>query len=52
LGRKKGGEKYFVLPLKIDRVPTFIFYKDKKETGRIVENPKKDLLTDFLEIVF
>jgi len=52
LGRKKTGEKYFVKPLKIERVPAFVFYKGKKETGRIIENPKKDLLTDFLDIVF
>ena len=52
LGRKKTGEKYFVKDLKIEKVPTFVFYKDKKETGRIIENPKKDLLTDFLDIVF
>lgn len=52
LGRKKTGEKFFVKPIKIERVPTFVFYKGKKEIGRIIENPKQDLLTDFLDIVF
>ncbi|MEN8153947.1 MAG: thioredoxin family protein [Acidobacteriota bacterium] len=52
LGRKKSGEKYFVKNFKIEKVPTFIFYSENKETGRIIENPKESLLTDFLEIVF
>jgi len=44
--------KYFVEDLKVERVPTFIFYRDGKEIGRIVENPQNSLLEDFLEIVF
>lgn len=44
--------QYFVEELKIERVPTFIFYRDGKEIGRIIENPKKNMLDDFLEIVF
>jgi hypothetical protein len=44
--------KYFVEDLKVERVPTFIFYRDGKEIGRIVENPKNSLLEDFLEIIF
>jgi len=44
--------KYFVEELKVERVPTFIFYRDGKEIGRIVENPKNSLLEDFLEIIF
>jgi len=44
--------KYFVEDLKIERVPTFIFYRDGKEIGRIIENPKVSILEDFLEIVF
>jgi len=44
--------KYFVEELKVERVPTFIFYRDGKEIGRIVENPKVSMLEDFLEIVF
>jgi len=44
--------KYYVEDLKVERVPTFIFYRDGKEIGRIVENPKKSLAEDFMEIVF
>jgi thioredoxin-related protein len=44
--------KYFVEKLKVERVPTFIFYREGKEIGRIIENPKTDMLEDFLEIVF
>ena len=44
--------KYFVEKLKIERVPTFIFYRDGKEIGRIIENPKTNMLEDFLVIVF
>jgi hypothetical protein len=44
--------KYFIEDLKVERVPTFIFYRDGKEIGRIIENPKKNLIEDFLEIVF
>jgi thiol-disulfide isomerase/thioredoxin len=44
--------KYFVADLKVERVPTFIFYRDGKEIGRIIENPKNSLEEDFLEIIF
>ncbi len=44
--------KYFVEEFKVERVPTFIFYRQNKEIGRIIENPKKSMLEDFLEIVF
>ena len=44
--------KYFVEDLKVERVPTFIFYRDGKEIGRIVENPQKSMIDDFLEIIF
>jgi thiol-disulfide isomerase/thioredoxin len=44
--------KYFVADLKVERVPTFIFYRDGKEIGRIIENPKTSLVEDFLEIIF
>jgi len=35
----------------IERVPTFIFYKNDKEIGRIIETPNQSLEKDFLEIV-
>lgn len=51
--RKAGKEvKYFIEDLKVERVPTFIFYRDGKEIGRIIENPKNSLVEDFLEIIF
>jgi len=37
--------------LNINRVPTFIFYKDKKEIGRIIESPKQSLEADMLSIL-
>ena len=36
---------------KIEKVPTFIFYRDDKEIGRIVETPKETLEKDLLEIL-
>jgi len=44
--------KYFVEELKVERVPTFTFYRGDKEIGRIVENPKAGMLEDFMDIVF
>jgi hypothetical protein len=44
--------KYYVEEMKVDRVPTFIFYRNGEEIGRIVENPKAGLLEDMMEIVF
>jgi len=50
--RKKSGEKYYYKKLKVKRVPTFILFKEGKEIGRIIENPKKTLEEDILEILF
>ena len=36
--------------LEIDRVPTFIFYRNKKEIGRIIEYPMASLEKDMLGI--
>jgi hypothetical protein len=35
----------------IDRVPTFIFYRDKVELGRIIEYPKASLERDMVNIL-
>ncbi|MCK9450646.1 MAG: thioredoxin family protein [Bacteroidales bacterium] len=35
----------------VERVPTFIFYRNSKTIGRIVENPTKSLEADMLKIV-
>lgn len=37
--------------LNIERVPTFIFYKNGAELGRIVETPKKSMEKDIWKIV-
>ncbi len=39
-----------ITPFEINRVPTFIFYQDKNEIGRIIESPKDTLEADLLEI--
>ena len=44
--------KYFVEDLKVERVPTFIFYWDGQEIGRIIEQPELSMIEDFLEIIF
>jgi thiol-disulfide isomerase/thioredoxin len=36
---------------KIEKVPTFIFYRGDAEIGRIIETPKESLEKDLLEIV-
>ena len=43
--------KFFVEDLKVERVPTFIFYRSGTEIGRIIENPKKSLIEDFIAII-
>jgi hypothetical protein len=43
--------KYYVESLKVERIPTFIFYHGKKEMGRIIENPQENLIKDFLSIL-
>ena len=45
-GKNKLREK-----LNIKRIPTFIIYRNGKEIGRIVENPKKTLEEDLAEIL-
>lgn len=37
--------------LDIERVPTFIFYKEGKEIGRFVEYPRESVEVDMLKIV-
>lgn len=44
--------KYYVEEFKVERVPTFIFYKEGKEIGRIVENPKNSLIEDMMNILY
>jgi len=50
--KEKPEQRFFVEELKVERVPTFIFYRAGTEIGRIVENPTRGILEDFLAIVF
>jgi thiol-disulfide isomerase/thioredoxin len=45
-------QKYYVKDMEVEKVPTFIFYADDFEMGRIVENPKNSILQDMMIIVF
>lgn len=47
---KKSGDMD-IHELKIKRVPTFIFYRDGEELGRIIETPKESLEADMLDIL-
>jgi hypothetical protein len=44
--------KYYVEEFNVEKVPTFIFYRDGKEIGRIIENPKNGIVEDILDIVY
>ncbi len=45
-------QQYFVEDMMVEKVPTFIFYANDFEMGRIVENPKNSILQDMMIIVF
>ena len=50
--RKKEGGSVDVSKLDVKYVPTFIFYRNNKEIGRIVEYPKSETIEqDWVEIV-
>ncbi len=49
-GQKKA-ENGLIDNLSIERVPTFIFFKEGKELGRIVESPKETLEKDAYELL-
>jgi len=48
---KKEAEKTKVTQYKIERIPTIILSRNKKEIGRIVESPKESLEKDILKII-
>ena len=50
LNRQKKIPGLDITAYNVDHVPTFIFYQNKKEIGRIVEQPKDTLEADLLEI--
>ena len=45
-------QKYFVEAAEVEKVPTFIFFVNDWEMGRIVENPRNTLLQDMMIMVF
>lgn len=49
--RNKKGLADEVSGLKIEKVPTFIFYKSDAEIGRIIETPEKSLESHLLSIL-
>ena len=49
--RLKGWRDQLTPGLNIEKVPTFIFYRDGKEIGRIVEEPKGDIGANIVEIL-
>ena len=50
--RKASPEQmYYVAGKGVERVPTFIVYRDGSEIGRIIENPKASILEDLLNIL-
>ncbi len=49
--RQKKGADIDVSPLNIVKVPTFIFYRNQKEIGRIIETPDTTLENDMLTII-
>ncbi len=51
LDRNKKSPKGFESGKNITHVPTFIFYKNSEEIGRIIEKPKESLEEDLLNIL-
>jgi thiol-disulfide isomerase/thioredoxin len=49
--RKKQAGRNLTKGLAIELVPTFIFFENAKEIGRIIETPKVSLESDMLEII-
>ncbi len=45
-------QKFYVEDMMVEKIPTFVFYANGFEMGRIVENPKNSLLQDMMIIVF
>ena len=50
---KKASPKihYYVDKARVEKVPTFVFFRDEREIGRIVENPKVGLCEDMLAVL-
>jgi len=50
--REKKGGNLDLTSLKIEKVPTFIFYRNNIEIGRIIETPLKTIENDMMRIFF
>jgi hypothetical protein len=50
--KSASGQKYYAPEALVEKVPTFIFYRQDSESGRIVENPKDSILMDMMLILF
>lgn len=50
--KQKTGQKYYVEDMLVEKVPTFIFFLNDSEMGRIVENPRNTILQDMMLMVF
>jgi len=51
VNKDKQGGPVSLEGLNLEKVPTFIFYRDKKELGRIIESPSGTLEKDMLSII-
>lgn len=51
VNRNKESSESDIASLNIELVPTFIFYKNEKEIGRIIETPEVLLESDMLKIL-
>ena len=51
VNRQKKAPGTEVEELNIEYVPTFIFFRDNQEIGRIIETPKESLEKDMLKII-
>ena len=49
--RQKTAGKMSLSDYQIELVPTFIFYRNKEELGRIIETPETTLESDFLNLL-
>ncbi len=49
--RNKEANNINIKTYKIEKIPTFIFYKNGKEIGRIIEKPSNSIENDILKIL-
>jgi thiol-disulfide isomerase/thioredoxin len=49
--RKKKSSTIDITPFKIEYVPTFIFFKDGKQIGSIIETPHETIEKDWMRII-